>query len=147
MGLLVSEKVALKPVIFHKYSVGFPSDWNYGMVARRLFITSLDLLCKGILSTYLVKDEGGLEAWLFLYNDIGSEELKDVLSKRDLALVNYDGEVRLNPREDIKVFENLLNVWIRCKLSKVFKYSYEFDAWFVRWMGKGKVKKALCFTT
>ncbi|RLE79567.1 MAG: hypothetical protein DRJ36_03220, partial [Thermoprotei archaeon] len=86
LGMLVSEKPIVRSLSFHKYSVKVPRDWNYGMIAMRLFLVSMDLLDKGILSTYLVKEEEGLQAWLLVYGSIKEEKLSEVLAKRALAL-------------------------------------------------------------
>jgi len=60
------------------------------MVAMKLFV-SIDLLDKEILSTYLVKEEEGLQAWLLVYESIKEEKLSEVLVKRALALGRYEG--------------------------------------------------------
>ena len=147
LGMLVSEKPIVRSLSFHKYSVKVPRDWNYGMIAMRLFLVSMDLLDKGILSTYLVKEEEGLQAWLLVYGSIKEEKLSEVLAKRALALGRYEGECELNPQENVKEFKNLLDVWVKYKLSKVFKYDYDLDAWLVKWIERDKKERALCFTT
>ncbi|RLE87442.1 MAG: hypothetical protein DRJ67_04805, partial [Thermoprotei archaeon] len=93
-----------------------------------------------------MKEEGGLQAWLLVHGSIREEELKEFLAKRGVALGRYEGEFKLDPRENVEEFKNLLNVWVRYKLSKVFKYDYDLDAWLVRWLEKGRKEKALCFT-
>ena len=147
LGALVSEKTVLQQFSFHKYRVEFPHDWEYGMVAKRLFLASLDLLKKGVISTYLVRDKEGLQAWIFTHVAL-EEELKKVLASKDLALGHYEGEVELNPRENFREFKNLLDVWVNHKLGGVFKYDYDFDAWLVEKLkGEEGREKAVCFTT
>jgi len=116
------------------------------MVAKRLFLTSIDLLDKRVLSTYSVKEEA-LQAWLLVYGSVKEEELRVSLAKRDLALGRYEGEFILDPQGNVEVFKNLLDVWVRYKLSKVFKYEYDLDAWLIRWVERSRKEKALCFTT
>jgi len=57
LGLLIPEKPVLRSVVFHKYSIEFPKDWDYGIIVRRLYFCCQELLNKGILSTYLVREE------------------------------------------------------------------------------------------
>ena len=80
----------MRSLSFHKYGVKAPRDWKYSMVAMKLFV-SIDLLDKEILSTYLVKEEEGLQAWLLVYESIKEEKLSEVLVKRALALGRYEG--------------------------------------------------------
>ena len=145
LGLLVSEKSVLRSVRFNKYSVGFPGDWKYGMVAKRLHLCCQDFLKRNILATYLVKEEEKVQAWLFVYGAVEEDVLKAVLTKRELVLKQCEGEVILDLKENVREFKNLLDIWIGYKLGEIFRYDFDFDAWFVKKHKLRKKEGAICF--